>query len=56
MRVFLAVMDTASVTRAAEMVGLSAGAVSQQLRALGGKVHATADESVLRDEDFEAGR
>jgi DNA-binding transcriptional LysR family regulator len=35
LRVFLAVMDTASVTRAAEMVGLSAGAVSQQLRALG---------------------
>ena len=34
LRVFLAVMDTASVTRAAEMVGLSAGAVSQQLRAL----------------------
>jgi DNA-binding transcriptional LysR family regulator len=35
LRVFLAVMDTASVTRAAELVGLSAGAVSQQLRALG---------------------
>lgn len=35
LRVFLAVMDTVSVTRAAEMVGLSAGAVSQQLRALG---------------------
>ena len=35
LRVFLAVMDAASVTRAAEMVGLSAGAVSQQLRALG---------------------
>jgi DNA-binding transcriptional LysR family regulator len=35
LRVFLAVMDTASVTKAAEMVGLSAGAVSQQLRALG---------------------
>jgi DNA-binding transcriptional LysR family regulator len=35
LRVFLTVMDTASVTRAAEMVGLSAGAVSQQLRALG---------------------
>src|ERR1017187_4382980 len=35
MRVFLAVMDEASVTRAAGMVGLSAGAVSQQLRALG---------------------
>jgi DNA-binding transcriptional LysR family regulator len=34
LRVFLAVIDTASVTRAAEMVGLSAGAVSQQLRAL----------------------
>ena len=35
LRIFLAVMDTGSVTRAAEMVGLSAGAVSQQLRALG---------------------
>ena len=35
LRVFLAVMDAASVTRAAEMVGLTAGAVSQQLRALG---------------------
>jgi DNA-binding transcriptional LysR family regulator len=35
LRVFLAVMDTASVTNAAEMVGLTAGAVSQQLRALG---------------------
>jgi DNA-binding transcriptional LysR family regulator len=35
LRVFLAVMDEASVTRAAGMVGLSAGAVSQQLRALG---------------------
>src|SRR5664279_4910572 len=35
LRVFLTVMDTGSVTRAAEMVGLSAGAVSQQLRALG---------------------
>jgi DNA-binding transcriptional LysR family regulator len=34
LRVFLAVMDTGSVTRAAETVGLSAGAVSQQLRAL----------------------
>jgi DNA-binding transcriptional LysR family regulator len=34
LRVFLAVMDEASVTRAAGMVGLSAGAVSQQLRAL----------------------
>jgi DNA-binding transcriptional LysR family regulator len=34
LRVFLAVMDTASVTRAAEKVGLSPGAVSQQLRAL----------------------
>ena len=34
LRVFLAVMDAASVTRAAEQVGLSAGAVSQQLRAL----------------------
>jgi DNA-binding transcriptional LysR family regulator len=34
LRVFLAVMDTASVTRAAEVVGLSPGAVSQQLRAL----------------------
>jgi len=28
----------------------------EQLRALGGTVHATAGESVLRDEDFEAGR
>jgi hypothetical protein len=28
----------------------------EQLRAMGGKVHATASESVLRDEDFEAGR
>src|SRR5664279_2952801 len=36
LQVFLAVMDTASVTRAAERVGLSPGAVSQQLRALGG--------------------
>ena len=35
LRVFLAVMDAASVTRAAEIVGLTAGAVSQQLRALG---------------------
>ena len=35
LQVFLAVMDTASVTRAAERVGLSPGAVSQQLRALG---------------------
>ena len=35
LRVFLTVMDTGSVTRAAEMVGLSGGAVSQQLRALG---------------------
>ena len=35
LRVFLAVMDTSSVTSAAEMVGLTAGAVSQQLRALG---------------------
>ena len=35
LRVFLTVMDSGSVTRAAEMVGLSAGAVSQQLRALG---------------------
>src|ERR1035438_4791027 len=35
LRVFLTVMDTASVTRAAELEGLSAGAVSQQLRALG---------------------
>ena len=35
LRVFLTVMDTGSVTRAAEMVGLSPGAVSQQLRALG---------------------
>ena len=34
LRVFLAVMDAASVTRAAEMVGLTAGAVSQQLRVL----------------------
>jgi DNA-binding transcriptional LysR family regulator len=35
LRVFLAVMDTSSVTRAAEIVGLTPGAVSQQLRALG---------------------
>jgi DNA-binding transcriptional LysR family regulator len=35
LRVFLAVMDTASVTSAAQTVGLTAGAVSQQLRALG---------------------
>ena len=34
LRVFLAVMDTASVTRAAESLGITAGAVSQQLRAL----------------------
>jgi DNA-binding transcriptional LysR family regulator len=34
LKVFLAVMDTASVTGAAEAVGLTAGAVSQQLRAL----------------------
>jgi DNA-binding transcriptional LysR family regulator len=35
LRVFLAVMDTESVTMAAETVSLTAGAVSQQLRALG---------------------
>src|SRR4029453_13455437 len=35
LRVFLAVMDAASVARAGEMVGLTPGAVSQQLRALG---------------------
>jgi len=34
LRAFLAVMDTASVTRAAESLGITAGAVSQQLRAL----------------------
>lgn len=28
----------------------------EQLRALGGEVHAAPAESVLRDEDFEAGR
>ncbi len=28
----------------------------EQLRALGGKLHAAAGESVLRDEDFEAAR
>jgi len=28
----------------------------EQLRALGGKVYAAADESVLKDEDFEATR
>ena len=35
LRVFLAVIDAASVTRAAEIVGLTPGAVSQQLRGLG---------------------
>ncbi len=34
LRIFLAVLDTASVTRAAAQVGLTPGAVSQQLRAL----------------------
>jgi len=34
LRTFLAVLDTASVTRAAETVGLTPGAVSQQLRSL----------------------
>jgi DNA-binding transcriptional LysR family regulator len=34
LRAFLAVMDTASVTRAAESLGITAGAVSQQIRAL----------------------
>jgi DNA-binding transcriptional LysR family regulator len=34
LRVFLAVMDTAGVTRAAEMVGLTAGAVSHDLMCL----------------------
>jgi DNA-binding transcriptional LysR family regulator len=34
LRAFLAVVETSSVTRAAEMVGLTPGAVSQQLRAL----------------------
>lgn len=38
LRIFLAVIDTVSVTKAAEMVGLTAGAVSQQLRALGGQL------------------
>ena len=33
-RAFLAVVETSSVTRAAEIVGLTPGAVSQQLRAL----------------------
>jgi DNA-binding transcriptional LysR family regulator len=40
LRVFLAVVDTASVTRAAETVGLSPGAVSQQLRALSTELNA----------------
>jgi DNA-binding transcriptional LysR family regulator len=34
LRIFLAVLDTTSVTRAAEQVGLTPGAVSQQLRSL----------------------
>jgi DNA-binding transcriptional LysR family regulator len=34
LRIFLAVMEAASVTRAAEQVGLTPGAVSQQLRSL----------------------
>src|SRR5215471_18514407 len=34
LRVFLAVIESASVTRAAEVVGLTPGAVSQQLRTL----------------------
>jgi DNA-binding transcriptional LysR family regulator len=34
LRIFLAVLDTASVTRAAQTVGLTPGAVSQQLRSL----------------------
>ena len=34
LRIFLAVIDSASVTRAAEDVGLTPGAVSQQLRNL----------------------
>jgi DNA-binding transcriptional LysR family regulator len=34
LRIFLAVIDCAGVTRAAEQVGLTPGAVSQQLRAL----------------------
>ena len=34
LRTFLAVLDTASVTRAADVVGLTPGAVSQQLRSL----------------------
>jgi LysR family nitrogen assimilation transcriptional regulator len=34
LRAFLAVVETSSVTRAAELVGLTPGAVSQQLRAL----------------------
>jgi DNA-binding transcriptional LysR family regulator len=34
LRSFLAVVETSSVTRAAELVGLTPGAVSQQLRAL----------------------
>src|ERR1044071_6711432 len=33
-RTFLAVLDTSSVTRAAERISLSPGAVSQQLRSL----------------------
>jgi DNA-binding transcriptional LysR family regulator len=34
LRIFLAVLDTASVTRAADVAGLTPGAVSQQLRRL----------------------
>src|SRR5215471_12896791 len=40
LRVFLAVLETSSVTRAAEQVGLTPGAVSQQLRALSGHLGA----------------
>src|ERR1700747_3615366 len=35
LRTLIAVLETSSVTRAAERVGLSPGAVSQQLHALG---------------------
>jgi len=34
LRIFVAVLDTASVTSAADVVGLTPGAVSQQLRSL----------------------
>src|SRR5437867_2867371 len=40
LRIFLAVIDSASVTRAAEQVGLTPGAVSQQLRGLAGQLGA----------------